>query len=320
MKKVLSLLTVLALIVAVFVSCSEKGQVSEVEKESVDDTQKKLKIVTTIYPQYDFAKNIAGDKADVKMLLKAGTETHSYEPSPKDIEEIKNSDIFIYVGSENDHWVDRIFESFDGEKPDCIKLIECVDGVIAEHNDDEHRNDEHNHKVDEHVWTSPKNAIKIVTTIKDMMVAKDKKNAPIFEENAINYIKELENLDKSYQELIGKSKRKTIIFADRFPFVHLAKEYGLRYYSPFSGCSTETEVDAKSMAVLEKKIREEKLPVVFTIEMNNGKMADAICEDTGAKKMMLHSCHNLTKDEIEAGEDYLSIMKSNLKKLEEALN
>ncbi len=356
MKKNLKLMMIFVLALVLFAGCNSDKQVNNTKNE---DGEKKLKILTTIYPQYDFAKKIAGDKAEIRMLLKPGTETHSYEPSPKDIEDIKNSDLFIYVGSENDHWVSRVFESFEDKKPDVIKLIDCVDtveekiveGMEHKHKHDEsERGDEHKHEdvheienerndghkheekhndedkhegkheIDEHVWTSPKNAIKLVNKIKEKIIEKDPKNKNFYEENAKKYIEDLSALDKELKEVVSKAKRKTILFGDRFPFRYLADDYGLKYYAAFTGCSNETEADANTIIFLEEKIREEKIPVVFTIEMANGKLADAICEDTGVKKLVLHSCHNLTKDEKKAGEDYISIMKQNVQNLKEALN
>ncbi len=396
MKKVLSAVVVLLMVVVLATSCTGK---EKTESKNENENNKKLKIITTIYPQYDFAKKIGGDKVDVEMLLKPGMETHSYEPSPKDINKIKNADIFIYVATENDFWVDRVFESFEDKKPDVIKLVDCVDTVAEEivegmehhhdhehghhhdgkhesheeHHDEEHdshesheehhdgeheshesheehhdeKHDSHEsheehhdseheshesheehhdgehenkYEIDEHVWTSPKNAMKIVSRISEKIIEKDMDNKAYYEENTNKYLKELSDLDKAYEDVISNSKRKTILFADRFPFRYLVKDYGLTYFAAFTGCSNETEADAATVVFLENKVKEEKLPVVFTIEMANGKMADAICEDTGAKKLMLHSCHNLTKDESEADEDYLSIMKSNLEKLKEALN
>ncbi len=328
MRKIVSLLFAMVLVAGLFTACGEKPEnIAENLKNG-----KKLKVVTTIYPQYDFAKKIGGDHVEVKMLLKPGMETHSYEPSPKDIAAIKNADIFLCIGSHNEAWVDTIFESMEGAKPAVIKMMDCVDlldaqiveGMEHNHQHDEHdehnEHDEHSHSIDEHVWTSPQNAIKIVKIIADRMIEKDEINMREYEANAKSYIKELEDLDKEFKNVVNNGKRTTILFADRFPFRYLAAEYGLDYYAAFTGCSSETEADAGTIVFLKNKVTEEKLPVVFTIEMANGKMADAICEDTGAKKLVLHSCHNLTKDELEAGEDYISIMNKNLKNLEEALN
>ncbi len=341
MKKIVSLLCLIVLLAGIFTACGDKEKNDEKNQANGEE---KLKIVTTIYPPYDFAKKIGGDSVDVKMLLKPGMETHSYEPSPKDIEAIKNSDIFICIGSHNEEWVNNIFESMDGEKPDVIKMMdfvelldsELVDGMEHKHkeqdehheeaekphngDEEQHEEKEHSHSVDEHVWTSPKNAIEIVKVIADKMIEKDEKNIKEYETSSKAYISELEKIDTDLQNIVDSAKRKTILFADRFPFRYLANEYGLNYYAAFTGCSSETEADAGTIVFLKDKVIEEQLPVVFTIEMANGRMADAICEDTGAKKLILHSCHNLTKDELEAGEDYISVMRSNLKNLEKALN
>ncbi len=361
MKKIRTIIMAMTLVIALFTACESSEEVQK-DVEKVDG---KVQVVTSIYPQADFARKIGGDKVEVKMLLKPGVETHSYEPSPKDIELIKNADIFICNGSENEYWVSRVFESMEGNKPEVIELIDCVDCVEEEivegmehkhehgehgadtheehehdehgadtheeHEHDEHDADKHEehehsehdmdkHEIDEHVWTSPQNAIKIVKVITDKIVEKDEKNAREYEANAKAYIAELEKLDKDFKEVVESAKRKTILFADRFPFRYLADDYGLTYYAAFTGCSNETQADPSTIVFLENKVEEERLPVVFTIEMANGKMAEAICEDTGAEKLILHSCHNLTKDEADRGEDYLSIMRKNLENLKKALN
>lgn len=375
MKKILSVLAVILLVGGFLVGCGNKEANKPAEQ---GEGGEKLKIVTTIFPPYDFAKKIGGDKVEVVMLLNPGAESHSYQPSPKDIETIKSADLFIYTGSHNEYWADKILEAVDGKKPEVMKLMdlvplleeEVVEGMEDHHDhehahdaddkhnhendhdtdhkhdhehehdaDDKHNHDhdhdtdhkhdhehdhdaddKHDHDVDEHVWTSPINAIKIVAAIRDKMIAKDTANKDYYEENAKLYTKELETLDKEIRDLVNNAKRRTILFGDRFPFRYFAAEYKLDYYAAFTGCSTETEADASTIVFLEKQVKEKNLPVVFTIEMSNGKIADAISEDTGAKKLVLHSCHNLTKDEAESGEDYLSIMRKNLKNLGEALN
>ncbi len=391
MKKLLAIVTVFTLMISFFTACTDDIEEKEVSSGGGKD---KIKVVTTIYPQYDFAKKILGDRGDVKMLLKPGAEAHSYEPSPKDIEEIKNADLFICIGSHNEQWVEKILDSMEGEKPDVLKLMDCVDLLDSEivegmehhhehgdehhdedeqhegdeehhdedehhegdeehhdedehhegdeehhdedehhegneekhHDEDEHHEDheeEHKHEghtVDEHVWTSPKNAIKIVRVIEEKVIEKDKEHEAEYKKNADAFVDELESLDKELKDVVKNGKRKTVLFGDRFPFRYLTNDYELKYYAAFTGCSTETEADLSTIVFLEDKVKEEEIPVVFTIEMANGKIADAICEDTGAKKLVLHSCHNLTKDEVESGEDYISIMKKNIENLKEALN
>ena len=179
---------------------------------------------------------------------------------------------------------------------------------------------EHEEETDEHVWTSPKNAIEIVDKITSLICGKDPKNDDSYEKNSADYKEQLEQLDASFREVVDSAKRKTILFGDRFPFRYFADEYGLSYYAAFTGCSTETEASAATVAFLTDKVKEEQIPVVFTIELSNGKIADSICEATGAKKMTLYSCHNVTKEQMENGATYLSMMTENVDSLRAALN
>lgn len=323
MKKKLIYLIVLIIFVLSLTACS-------FETNKQESNNGKLSIVTTIFPQYDFARQIVGDKADVTMLLKPGSESHSYEPTPQDIKTIQNCDLFIYTGGENEVWVEDILNSMGEKKPQSLKLIDCVTTVNEEivegmeHNHEHEHEDNHEHEdkeeIDEHVWTSPKNAIKIVDKISDLICSKDSKNADTYKNNTQNYIADLQDLDKSLTYVVDNAKCNTIIFGDRFPFRYLVDDYGLKYYAAFAGCSSETEASASTISFLIDKVNEEKTPVVFTIEFSNEKIADSICEVTGAKKLKLNSCHNLSDDEMQAGETYLSLMKNNVENLRDALN
>mgnify|MGYP000692075633 CR=1 FL=1 len=277
--------------------------------KKTEDGGKKVKVVTTIFPQYDFARNVLKDKGEVKMLLKPGAESHSFEPTPKDIKDIENADVFIYTGGENDVWVKKILKSLGKKAPKTIELLDCTDTVeeeTVEGMEHEHHHDEHHegeHEIDEHVWTSPVNAVKIVEKITDTVSEVDKADKAYFEKNSQAYIKKLKDLDKSFEKVVKEGKRRTILFGDRFPFRYFADRYNLKYYAAFSGCSTETEANASTVKFLIKKVKDEKIPVVFTIEMSDKKIAGSVADATGAKNLTLHSCHNLTKNELEKGED-----------------
>ena len=173
---------------------------------------------------------------------------------------------------------------------------------------------------DEHVWTSPRNAVRIVEKLRDALIAVDPENAGDYTQNAADYIDRLNRLDQEFQETVDTAKRHTILLGDRFPFRYLADAYGLDYYATFPGCSSESEASAKTIAFLIDKVKEEKIPVVFSIELSNEKMTDSICEATGATKLQLHSCHNVTKDDFEQGVTYLDLMERNVQALKEALN
>ena len=322
----------------------------ETEKSTDKPTEgKKLQIVTTNFPSYDFARAITKEDAEVTMLVKPGAETHSFEPSPQDIITIQNADLFIYTGGDSDEWVDGILESVQNKNfhvfkmMDAVNLIEeeTVEGMQEEehehdHADADHANEEADHdhekadqaeeheeegpEMDEHVWTSPKNAITIVEKLEETLSGLDESHKDSFKANSESYVKELEELDKSFKEVVDSGKRKEIIVADRFPFAYFCKEYGLSYFAAFPGCSTDTQPSAATIAFLTDKVKEDKIPVVFHIEMGNEDMVNAISRDTGAKKMLLNSVHNVTDSDFKAGKTYVDLMKPNVEALKEALN
>jgi len=288
-------------------------------------SQKKLTIVTTMFPQFDFTRAVAGDKADITMLLKPGAESHSYEPTPKDMKKIHKADLFIYTGAENDAWAESLLKNMGSKAPKTIAFLELVDtveeeiveGMTAE--EEEHHHDDEEVELDEHVWTSPLNAVKIVSAICDELCAIDAANAAYYKKNAAKYIDELLVLHKSFEEVVKNANRKIFVFGDRFPLRYFADLYGLEYYAAFPGCATDVEASASTIKFLINKVKEEKIPVVFTIEFSNGKIADTICEATGAKKLEFHSCHTVSADDIKKGETYISLMKRNVIVLREAL-
>lgn len=283
--------------------------------------EEKITIISTSFPGYDFARAITKDSKDinVKMLLKPGAETHDYEPSPKDILSIKNSDLFIYVGGESDEWISEILNDIDFNQTKIIKLMdlvetkneEIIDGMETDKEDDE---------PDEHVWTSPINAIKIVDSLSEEIKNIDKTNESLYKKNTDDYILELYNIDSEIRDVVNNSKRKEIIFGDRFPFRYFTDEYGLNYYAAFPGCSDASEASAKTIAFLINKIKEDELPVIFRIELSNGKIANAISNETGVKVLEFNSAHNISQNDFDNGITYIDIMKNNIKVLKEALN
>jgi len=313
MKKILILMTLAAVLFSAS-GCKNKNAVTR-------NADGKLNVTTTNFPPYDFVRQIAKDKVNLTMLLPPGAESHSYEPSPKDIITIQNSGIFIYTGGENDVWVDRIFESMDTSKMKIIKMMDAVDTVEEEivegMEEEEDEGDEIEY--DEHVWTSPRNAILIVGVISNALCETDPKNADFYRQNTTDYVKKLVQLDAAFNDVVAGAKRKTFVFADRFPFRYFADAYGLTYFAAFPGCSTDTEPSAATVAFLINKVKAEKIPVVFHIELSNEKMADTISEETGAKKLLFHACHNISKKDFDAGLSYLDLMRGNVENLKEAL-
>ena len=296
-----------------------------VKQEEPDDG--KLKIVTTIFPQYDFVRAIAGGTGavNVRMLLSPGEEVHSYEPTPLDIKEIQNCDLFIYVGAENDVWVDRILENMGDKRPETLRLVDLTETVAAEsvegmmeekgHDHEESREEE----ADEHVWTSPVKAAEITEAIAQKIAELDPANADDYLANAQDYEAKILDLDAQFRQIAENAERKVLVFGDRFPIRYFAEGYGLDYFAAFPGCSSESEPSASTLAFLIDKVREEEIPVVFSIEFSNGNIARAICESTGAVQRTYNSCHNVTKEQMENGATYVSLMSENLEAVREAL-
>ncbi|GHT91916.1 high-affinity zinc uptake system binding-protein ZnuA [Spirochaetia bacterium] len=320
MKRVF-LLAISTIVILICVSgCTQK------KNAATQNGDGKITITVTIFPPYDFVRAITGgrqafaDKVHLSMLLLPASESHSFEPTPKDIITIQNSDIFIYVGGESDEWVNRILESMDTRNMTIIALMDTVDVVEEEIVEGmEEEEEEEGIAYDEHVWTSPKNAVRIVQSIADALCKADTTNAEFYRQNAEEYISQLNKLDTKFQAIVNNAKRNTIVFGDRFPFRYFADAYGLSYFAAFPGCSTETECSAATIAFLIDKIRAEKIPVVFHIELGNERMADTIAEETGTEKLLLHACHNISKKDFENGATYVDLMRQNVENLRRAL-
>lgn len=275
----------------------------------------KIKIVSTIFPYYDFARNIAGDKADVKMLLSPGNEPHSYDPSPSDIVSIENCDIFIYNGGESDEWVEGVLESLQNNDIKILKMMDYVD-VLNEQEIDHTISDEY----DEHIWTSLRNAQKLSTVISDTLKQIDADNSGYYSNNELLYKSMLENVDNQIQSIVDNASENTVVFGDRFPFLYFVNDYGLDFECAFPGCSSETEPSISTVKRLIDFVRDNEIPAVFYLEFSNGKTAELISEDTGAKTLEFSSSHNVTKEQFNNGESYISLMQQNAKNLEEALS
>ena len=318
MKKISKLL--LIFVVSIF------GIVSLTGCNKKQETQDKLTIVSTNFPGYDFARAITMDNTNVKvkMLLKPGAESHTFEPTPEDIKTIKNSDIFIYVGGDSDEWVDDILNDIDTDKTKIIKLIDLVDAkeeVTTEGMEiDEEEESEEEAELDEHVWTSPKNAIEIINKLKKEIINIDNDEKSNLESNANHYVNELNDLDTEFKSIVKTAKRKEIIVGDRFPFRYFADEYGLSYYAAFPGCSEQTEASAKTISFLANKVKEDKIPVVLKTELSSGNIANTIAKETNTKVLEFNSAHNISQSDFDAGITYVDIMTKNAEVLKETLN
>lgn len=338
-KKIFGLILAGAVLIT---GCTAKTE----KKDKGDNTKGKLKVVTTIFPEYDITRAIAKDKVDLELMIKPGVDVHSFTPTPQDIKTVQNSDIFVYGGTEHDKWVENLTKSIDMKNKKVVKLVdgiqqleeESVDGMKHEHHHDDEKEDEHNHdhkhekedkhnhkdesekELDPHYWTSPKNAIQMVKTITNSLVEKDPDNAEFYKENAENYIKRLEGVDKELHDVVDNAKIKKVVIADRFPFRYLFKDLGLEYRALFSGCSVESTASAGQIKKMVDYVKENKIPVVYHIEMGKGELAETVAKNSGAKVKLLHSIHTVTKEDFDKGITYIDLMKQNVEALKEGLN
>ncbi len=283
-----------------------------------------LSIVCTIFPAYDFARQLAGDTAQVRLLLPPGSESHSYEPSPRDIIDIQQADLFLYAGGESDHWVEEILASMGDNAPRTFRLTDCVT-LLAEETSASMEQEAHEHgqeeaEMDEHVWTSPKNAMLIVQQLCATLCDIAPQNTQAYEGALSTYLADLKGLDAAFEETVANGKRDLIVFGDRFPFRYFAHDYHLRYDAAFPGCSEDSEPSVRTVISLVDTIRAEQIPVIFYIEFSSRKTADVLAEETGAKELLFHSCHNVSAEELDAGATYLSLMWNNVAALKEALD
>ena len=322
MKKSLSLIFMTCLILSLC-ACGEAPAESGGEG---------LNIVCTVFPAYDFAREIAGEKANVVLLVPPGSEAHSFEPTPQDIIRIENCDLLLCNGGESEAWLEELLEGREKEIPslvmmDCVETLEeetkeGMQGVSHDHEHEEHEEHEgheHEEEYDEHVWTSPVNAELIVSALCERLCEIDPENSGFYRANGERYVSALQELDTALRTTVENGKFDTLIFADRFPVRYFVEEYGLDYYAAFPGCADDTEPSAKTVAFLIDKVRDEGIPAVMFIEFSNEKMADVICEDTGCEKLLFHSCHSVSAEQLKNGVSYLELMRANVESLKEAL-
>lgn len=289
-------------------------------------------VIATIFPAYDFARQVFGDTAEVRMLLKPGQESHSYDPSAKDIVDISGCDLFIYNGGESDEWVESVLKSAPEvstfRMTEAVSLLdeEISEGMqehehdVDDHDHDEHdEHDDHDEEYDEHVWTSPENAAAIVRALGTKAAELFPENSEVLASNAGSYAAKIDELDGRFAELFSGEQR-YFIFGDRFPLLYFFKEYGLNYYAAFPGCGSETEPSAQTMTFLLEKLKEDNsVPAVFCIELSSRRLADVLAGDTGLSTVEFHTCHNISSDDFNAGETWLSIMQRNYDTLSEIL-
>ena len=314
MKKLLSAIVATILALVAFTACSSVGAAND-----------KLKIVTTVFAEYDWVMNILGDNpagAEVTMLLDNGADPHSFQPTVADIAKISSADLFIYVGGESDEWVADVLKEAVNKNMLTINLIDVLGDQVKEEEVVEGMEGEADGALDEHIWLSLKNAEIIVGKIAESIETLDSNNADIYKQNAASYIDKLKALDSKYAEAVENANTKTLLFADRFPFRYLVDDYELDYYAAFGGCSAETEASFETVTFLAKKIDELSIKTVLTIDGSDSKIAETIVSNTASKDqqiLTLDSIQSVTKNDIKSGMTYLSIMESNLAVLKEAL-
>lgn len=310
MKKTfsLSLVIILGLVYSLsLIGCSGAEQSFNIYSD-------KLKIVTTIFPYYDMSRSICDNRAELKVLLSAGNEPHSYDPSPADIVAIENCDVFIYNGGESDEWVENILNSLQNSNIKIVRMMDYVN-LRNEQETDHSEGDE----IDEHIWTSPINMVNMSRVVKDIFLQIDENNSDFYSDNQLKYENSLKNLDSKFRSIVEKSAKNTIVFGDRFPFLYFVNEYDLDYECAFPGCSSETEPSIATVKRLIDYVRDENINSVLFLEFSNGRVAKLIAEDSKAKIAQFYSCHNITREQFINGETYISLMEHNAEILEEAL-
>ena len=351
----------------------------------------RLNVVTTLFPYYDFLRQIAGDSIRLTMVVPAGMDSHSFEPTPADMITIQNADLLVCNGGTMEQWLSQVLDSFgEGTGPKrVVTMMDCVDVVQEEivegmedgeahdhghthvhadgtvhagdhdhesedhaHSEEEHDTEEHIHsedehdredvavhdedhaqeyldeddghgveiEYDEHIWTSPVNAKKLAGVLAQVLAQEDPAHAASYAENCASYQDKLTELDAEFREVVSHAKRRLVVFGDKFPLRYFFDEYGLEYRAAFSGCSTDTEPSAKTIAYLIDKVREEQIPAVYYLELSSPRVAEIIGEETGAEPLLFHSCHNVTRHQFDSGVTYLELMEQNVKNLKKGLS
>ena len=310
-----------ALILAVLLALGLCGCAAG-EEGAVNDEQSGPRVLTTIFPAYDFARVICGGRGDVALLVPPGAETHSFEPSPQDLRRLERCDLLIGNGGESEAWLEELLAAAEGDFRTLL-MLECVDALEEEEKDGmqtiRESEEEEGPEYDEHVWTSPRNAARICRSICAELCALDPEEAEAYRANCERYCAELEELDAAFRRTVEEGRLRTLVFADRFPARYFVEEYGLDYFAAFPGCADDTEPSARTVAFLINRVREQEIPAVLYIEYSNQKMADVICEDTQCRKALFHSCHTVSAADLAKGASYLGLMWDNVESVKEAL-
>ena len=304
MKKIISIF-LLFVVTFAFCSCGE-----------VERSTGKISVVTTIFPYYDYARSVSKGTCDVDMLLKPGSDVHSFEPTPSDILKIRNADLFIYNGGESDEWVDSILESLgDTDKPVVMKMTDYVK-PLTEMDADHHAEDEE----DEHIWTSLGNAKTLVSKISDEVSKLDQKNKSVYTKNSLDYIEKISKVQSEIEDTVNSSKSKKIVVGDRFPLLYFATEFSLDWECAFPGCSTETEPSLDRLSKLTDTIEKDNIKTILKLEMSENKFADTLADETNTKVRTFYSAESVSKEDFAKNVTYVDLMERNNNALKEALS
>ena len=291
----------------------------------------RLRVVCTLFPYYDFVRQIGGDAVDVTLLVPAGRETHSFEPTPRDVIRISEADVFLYNGGESEQWVDDILDAAGADIPCVLSMMdaaelyeeEYAEGMQAAHGHDHdgHDHDDHDEDIgyDEHIWTSPVTAMALCRAIGETLCQADPDHADSYRQRLADYLTELESLDQSFRDVVAGGSRRLLVFGDRFPLLYFCREYGLDYRAAFHGCAGDTEPSLATLKYLIDLVNEEHIPVVYTIELSSRKVAEAIAETTGAAVRTFQSCQTVSRADFDNGVTYLQLMEANVDALREGL-
>ena len=323
-KSLLLIFAAAILIMAMAASCQAWTVTAVRSPDKSGDNGNKLNIIATLFPHYDFTRQIVGDRANVALLLPPGVESHSYEPTPADIIAVNQADLFIYTGAVMENWADDILKGVSKEI-NVLSLADRISPDATEYSDHHHDNGtghdhDHDHDYDPHIWTNPKIAVKMVDEILSEVCKLDPDNSEYYTENANLYKEKLEELDNEFRDIVANGKRREIFMGDRFALIYFTEEYGIEYHAAYDSCSDEAEPSAAVIVDMIDQIRSKQIPVVYYAEQSDMKVARLLSEETGAEMLLLHSCHNVSKEDFENGATYLSIMSQNAENLRKGLN
>ncbi len=317
MRRVISVM--LIILFSLSMTACDKGGDAISDSGNEADTEK-LTAVATLFPQYDFARIVGGEKVEVIKLLPNGVESHSYEPTPSDVIAINDADFFIYTGDNMEPWAATIIDGISSEEISVVDVCQKVPLLETGGHDHEGEVEADEYTADPHIWTDPTRAMIMVDNIAAAFAAKDPENSDYYESNAEAYKEELRALDNEIQDIVVNGKRDKLIFGGMFAFTYFCDHYGLEYDAAIDSCSEHGEASAKKVAELIDEIEEEDIPIIYYEELRNPTVAQSIADSTGVEMLLFHSCHNVTDAEIEAGVSYLSLMEQNAVNLKKGLN